>query len=155
MKQHAIKLVNEKEPSYGYIYILNLVEFKNLNTYIKTFWKLDLPNFQVFDGAFILFDKKHYRSFYLYINYHSLNFFSLKNRYFLSFIRESLDWLSQAKHFIHFKRFYIRLIRGPTFQLPQSASNSSQRNQSGNTLPELSLSNCLQIHHDFVQLIHT
>ncbi len=56
--EHAIELVEEKQPPYGLIYVLSLVELETLKTYIEThlktgfIWPSKSPA-----GAPILFDK--------------------------------------------------------------------------------------------------
>ncbi len=39
MNEHAIKLIEGKQPPYGPLYALNLVELETLKTYIKTHLK--------------------------------------------------------------------------------------------------------------------
>ncbi len=47
----------------------------------------------------ILFDKKSEGSLRLYVDYWGLNNLTIKNRYSLPLVRESLDWLGQAWRF--------------------------------------------------------
>ena len=59
INEHAIKLVEDKQPLFGPIYSLEPVELKTLKTYIET----NLANgfiwsFKSFTGALILFDRK-------------------------------------------------------------------------------------------------
>ncbi len=90
MKKHANKLTEGKQPLYGPIYILSLVELEILKTYIKTHLK---PGFfqpsKSFTGASILFDKKLDGSLYLYVNYQSLNDFIIKNRYLCRWLEKT------------------------------------------------------------------
>ncbi len=51
-------------------------------------------------GAPIFFDKRPDGSLRLCVNYRGLNDLTIKNRYPLPLIGESLDWLSRAKRFI-------------------------------------------------------
>lgn len=99
--KHAIKLVDGKQPHYGPIYTLSPIELETLKTYIKTHLKTGfIQSFKSAASAPILFDKKSDNSFYLYIDYQSLNNLIIKNPYLLSLIGESLNWLDWAKQFI-------------------------------------------------------
>ena len=76
------------------------MELEIFKTYIKTnlansFIRLS----QSPVGAPILFDKKLDGSFRLCVNYRGLNNITIKNRYPLPLIGESLDWLGRAKRF--------------------------------------------------------
>ena len=51
-------------------------------------------------GAPILFDRKSNGFFQLYLDYQGLNNLTIKNRYLLPLIGESLDKLRRAKQFI-------------------------------------------------------
>ena len=98
--EHAIKLENGKQPSYGPIYSLDRVELETLKTYIKT----NLANSFIQPskspaGTPILFVCKPNGSLQLCVNYQSLNNLTIKNRYPLSLIGESLDRLGRAKRF--------------------------------------------------------
>ena len=100
LNQHAIKLQKDQQPPYKPIYSLDLVELETLKTYIETnlangfIRPLKLPA-----SALILFVGKPDGNFHLWINYRGLNHLTFKNRYPLSFIGKSLDWLGQAKRF--------------------------------------------------------
>lgn len=90
--KHAIKLVDDKQPHYGPIYTLSPIELETLKTCIKTHLKTGfMQPFKSAAGAPILFDKKSDHSFYLYIDYQSLNNLIIKNRYLLSLIGKSLN----------------------------------------------------------------
>ena len=98
VNEHAIKFGKGKQPSYGPIYSLCPIELKILKTYIET----NLTNgfiraLNSSASAPILFVCKLHGSFHLYINYQSLNNLTIKNRYLLPLIGESLDQLGQAK----------------------------------------------------------
>ena len=100
INKHVIKLEKSRQPPYGPIYSLGLVEFETLKTYIKT----NLANsfIQPLKSpvvAPILFVVKPNSSFWLCVNYQGLNNLTIKNRYPLLLIGESLDWLRWAKHF--------------------------------------------------------
>ena len=70
INEHAIKPKENKQPPFGFINILGLVELKTLKTYITTILTngfirpLKSPT-----GALILFDRKPNRCFRLYVNY--------------------------------------------------------------------------------------
>ena len=98
--EHAIKLGEGKQPSYGAIYSLGSVELETLKTYIET----NLANNFIRASkspvsAQILFVRKRNGSFRLWINYQGLNNLTIKNRYPLLLIGESLDRLGWAKQF--------------------------------------------------------
>ena len=100
INDHAIKLEEDKQPPFGPIYSLGLVELETLKTYIKT----NLANgfIQPFKSparASILSDKKLNRSLCLYVGYQSLNNITIKNLYLLLLIDESLNWLGWVKRF--------------------------------------------------------
>ena len=100
MNEHAIKLEEGKQPLFGPIYSLGLVELETLKTYIKT----NLANgfiqpFKSPAGVSILFDRKLDRSLRLCVDYQGLNNITIKNQYPLPLIGESLDRLGQAKRF--------------------------------------------------------
>ena len=100
LNQHAIKLQEGQQPSYWPIYSLGPVKLETLETYIKT----NLANGFIRPsksptGALILFFGKPDGSLRLYVNYRDLNNLTIKNRYLLPLISESLDQLSRAKRF--------------------------------------------------------
>ena len=101
INEHAIELVKGKQPPYGPIYSLGPVELETLKAYIKTHLKTEFirPSKSP-AGTPILFDKKPHRSLRLCIDYRSLNNLTIKNRYPLPLIGESLDRLGCAKRFI-------------------------------------------------------
>ena len=98
INEHAIKLEEGKQPPFGPIYSLGPVELEMLKTYIKT----NLANGFIRPskspvGAPILFDRKPDRSLRLCVDYWGLNNITIKNRYPLPLIGESLDRLGQAR----------------------------------------------------------
>ncbi len=98
INKHAIELIDEKQPSYGLIYALTLVELETLKTYVKTHLKTGFIWPSKFSTrAPIFFDKKSDSSFRLCINYWGLNNLTIKNQYPKSWIGEALDCLGQAK----------------------------------------------------------
>ena len=101
MNQHAIKLQEGQQLLYGPIYSLGPVELETLKTYIET----NLANGFIRSskspaGAPILFVRKPDGSFRLCMDYQGFNNLTIKNRYPLPFINESLDRLGRAKKFI-------------------------------------------------------
>ena len=100
MNKHAIELEEGKQPLFNPIYSLRPVELETLKTYIKT----NLANGFIRPskspaGASILFNKKSNGSLRLYVNYQGLNNITIKNRYPLPLIDESLDLLGRARRF--------------------------------------------------------
>ena len=92
MNEHAIELEEGKQPPFGPIYSLGLVELETLKTYIKT----NLANSFIqpsksLAGASIFFDWKPDVSFRLCVDYRGLNNITIKNQYPLPLISKSLD----------------------------------------------------------------
>ena len=92
INEHAIKLEEGKQPSFGPIYSLGLVELETLKTYIET----NLANGFIRPskspvGALILFDRKPDGSLCLYVDYWDFNNLTIKNQYQLLLIGKSLD----------------------------------------------------------------
>ena len=100
INEHAIELIEGKQPPYGPIYSLGPVELETLKAYIEThlktgfIWPSKSPA-----GAPIFFDKKPDGSLRLCVDYRGLNNLTIKNRYPLPLIGESLDRLGRAKRF--------------------------------------------------------
>ncbi len=101
LNEHAIKLVEEKQPPYGPIYALSPVELETLKTYIETYLKTGfIRPFKSSTSAPIFFDKKPDGSLRLCVDYQGLNNLIIKNWYPLLLIGEALDRLGRAKRFI-------------------------------------------------------
>ena len=100
MNEHTIELIEGKHPPYGPIYSLGSVELETLKTYIETHLKTRFirPSKSP-AGAPIHFDRKLDGSLCLCVNYRGLNNLTIKNRYCLPLIGESLDRLGRAKRF--------------------------------------------------------
>ena len=103
INNHAIELVNCQQLPYGSIYSLGPIELETLKAYIETnlangFIRLSKSP----AGAPILFDRKSDGSFRLCVDYRGLNNLTIKNRYPLPLIGESLDRLGRAKRFSQF-----------------------------------------------------
>ena len=95
---HAIDLKSNKKFSYDSIYSLSKDELAILRAYLNKHFKNDfIKIFIFFVEAFILFVKKKNDTLRLCVNYRSLNFLTIKNRYFLSLIDESLNLLSKTR----------------------------------------------------------
>ena len=98
--EHFIDLEDGKQPLYGPIYNLGPIELETLKTYIETYLKTRFiqPSSSP-ASAPILFDKKPYGSFRLYVDYQDLNNLTIKNQYPLLLIEELLDRLGWARRF--------------------------------------------------------
>ena len=97
---HVIDLIDEKQPSYDPIYSLNEVELDTLRGYIET----NLANGFIRSstssaGSPILFVKKPDGGLRLCVDYRELNMITIKNRYFLSLVDESIDRLTMIKRY--------------------------------------------------------
>ncbi len=100
INEHAIELIEGKQPPYGPIHSVGQVKLETLKTYIETHLKTGFvcPSKSP-AGAPIFFYKKPDRSLCLCVNYQGLNNLTIKNRYPLLLIGESLDQLGWAKRF--------------------------------------------------------
>lgn len=100
INEHAIELIDGKQPPYRPIYIFSLVELETFKTYIKTHFKTGFirPS-KSLASAFILFDKKLDGSLYLCVDYWDFNNLTIKNQYSVPLIGKSLDQLGWAKWF--------------------------------------------------------
>ncbi len=92
--------MDDWQPPYGHIYSLRPVELETLKAYIEN----NLASGFIRPskspaGAPILFDKKPDGSLRPYVDYRGLNNLTIKNRYPLPLVGESLDWLSRARRF--------------------------------------------------------
>ena len=101
INEYAIELEESKQPLFGPIYNLGLVELEILKIYIK----INLANGFIRPSktpvrVLIFFNRKPDKSFRLCENYWDLDNIIIKNRYLLLLIGKSLDWLSQARRFI-------------------------------------------------------
>ena len=100
INDYTIKLVNSQLPPSGPIYSLEPVELEILKAYIE----INLANSFIRPSkspasAPILFDRKSNGSFQLCVNYWGFNNLTIKNRYPLPLIEESLDKLGRARRF--------------------------------------------------------
>ena len=117
MNEHAIELEEGKQPPFGPIYSLGLVELETLKTYIET----NLANGFIRSskspaGVSILFNRKLDGSLYLCVDYRSLNNITIKNQYPLPLIVKLLDWLGWARRFTQLDLtnayYWIRIHEG-------------------------------------------
>ena len=100
LNKHALDLEDGNRLSYRSIYSLGLVELETLKTYIETHLKIGfIQSSKSPAGAPILFNKKPDGSLRLCVDYRGLNNLTIKNRYPLPLIGESLDRLGRAKRF--------------------------------------------------------
>ena len=100
INDHSINLLDDKQPPYSPIYSLGPVELETLKTYIETNLASSFIRPSKFPaGAPILFVRKKNGSFHLCVDYRGLNNLTIKNRYPLPLIGESLDRLGRAKRF--------------------------------------------------------
>ncbi len=100
INDHAIELVDDRQPPYGLIYSLGPVELETLKAYIEN----NLASGFIRPskspaGAPILFDKKPDGSLRLCVDYRGLNNLTIKNRYPLPLVGASLGRLGRAEHF--------------------------------------------------------
>ena len=95
---HAIDLKSSKKSSYDFIYSLSENELKILRVYLNKHLKNEFIRFFIFSAdASILFVKKKNETLRLCVNYRNNNLLTIKNRYSLSLIDESLNRLSKAR----------------------------------------------------------
>ncbi len=92
INDHAIELVDDGQPPYGFIYSLGPVEMETLKAYIEN----NLANGFIRPSksparATILFNKMPDGRLRLYVDYQGLNNLTIKNQYPLPLIKESLD----------------------------------------------------------------
>ena len=97
---YVIDLKEGKQSPYRPIYSLEPVELETLKTYIKTNLANGLIGLSKSPAdAPILFNKKPNRSLRICVDYRGLNNITIKNRYPLLLVGESLNCLSHAKQF--------------------------------------------------------
>ena len=122
INEYAIKLEEDKKLPYGPIYSLGPVELEILKTYIKT----NLANSFIWPSKFpadapILFVHKRNGSLQLWVNYQGLNNLTIKNKYPLMLIDESLDRLGRAKQFTQLDLtsayYWIRIKEGNEWKI--------------------------------------
>jgi hypothetical protein len=115
--EHAIIIEEEKNISYGPIYALSANELRVLREYIKSsLAKGWIQKSKSPADAPILFAQKKDGTLRLYIDYRGLNKVTIKNRYPLPLINETLNRLSGARFFtkldLRDTYYRIRIRRG-------------------------------------------
>ncbi len=100
INEYTIKLIEEKQLSYGPIYTLSLVELETLKVYIETYLKTRFiwPSTFPTDTP-IFFNKKPNSNFCLFLDYQGLNNLTIKNLYLFPLIKKALNCLGWAKQF--------------------------------------------------------
>ncbi len=100
INDHAIELVDNRQPPYGPIYSLGPMELETLKAYIKNNLASGfIRSFKSPARAPILLEKKPDDSLRLCMNYRGFNNLTIKNWYPLPLVGESLDWLGRAWYF--------------------------------------------------------
>ncbi len=100
INDHAIELVDDRQPPYGPIYSLGPIELEILKAYIENnFVNGFIRPSKSPTGAPILFDKKPDSSLRLCVDNQGLNNLTIKNQYSLPLVGESLNRLGQARRF--------------------------------------------------------
>ena len=100
INDHSINLLDDKQPPYNLIYSLGQVKLEILKIYIKVNLASSFirPSNSPSHGP-ILFIQKKDNSLWLCIDYQGLNNLTIKNRYLLPSIGESLNCLGHVNHF--------------------------------------------------------
>ena len=117
MNDHAIKLEEDKQLSFGPIYSLRSIELEILKTYIKTSLANGfIRSFESSIGALILFNQKPDGSLRICVDYWDLNNITIKNQYLLLLIGKLLDWLGRARIFTQLNLtntyYWMRICEG-------------------------------------------
>lgn len=100
LHNHAMELVEGKQPPWGPIYSFLEEKLAVLRAYIEKHLQTRfICLLQSSAGAFILFVKKQRRGFRLCVDYQGFNNITIKNQYLLPLVEESFDRLSWAKHY--------------------------------------------------------
>ena len=101
MFDHAIDMVEEKEPPYGLIYVLSEKELQVLREYLDTLLKSRKirPSKSPDGAAILLLPKDHGRGLRLCMNYRGLNKETILNCYPLPLMNELRNRIRGAKIF--------------------------------------------------------
>ncbi len=98
---HKIQLQKSKTSIFESLYDMSQDELRILKKYLKNNLIKDFIQVSSFLAiSSILFVKKSSEELRFCVNYRSLNVMTVKNRYSLSFIRETLDRLTKIKYYI-------------------------------------------------------
>ncbi len=99
-KINSITLLFKKKLLYRFLYFLFTKKLDILQNYFLKNLILDrickLINFVEISILFVLKSNSNLK---LYINYYNLNIITIKNKYFLFFIKETLDYLIDIAYF--------------------------------------------------------
>ena len=100
INDYAIKLIDDWQPLYNFIYNLGLVKLEILKTNIENnLANSFIRSLKFLVGAHIFFNKKPDSSLRLYVDYQGLNKLTFKNWYLLSLVCKLLDFLSWVWYF--------------------------------------------------------
>jgi len=98
---HKIQLQKSKTSIFESLYDMSQDELRVLKKYLKNNLIKDFIQVSSFLAiSSILFVKKSSEELRFCVNYRDLNVMTVKNRYSLSFIRETLDRLTKIKYYI-------------------------------------------------------
>jgi hypothetical protein len=98
---HFINIEERKSVFFGFIYPLLVVELRVLREYLKSsLVKRWIQKSKSLTGVFIFFTSKKDKILRLYVDYRGLNKITVKNRYPLSLISETIDRLFRAVRYI-------------------------------------------------------
>ena len=94
---YIINLKKKKTFLYNFIYFFFEKKLKSFKQYIDKHLIIEFIRFFIFlIDAFILFVKKN-ENFRLCVNYRNFNLFTIKNRYFLFFIKKNINRFNKIK----------------------------------------------------------
>ena len=97
---HVINVIDEKQYFHDFIYLLSKAKLKVLKAYIDKHFVNDfIWSIKSSIDVSILFVRKKNDNLRLCVNYRDLNALTIKNRYSLSFIDESLNRFNRVKRF--------------------------------------------------------
>ena len=112
-KINSINLLFKKKLLYRFLYFLFTKKLDILQNYFLKNLILDRICKSInFVEISILFVLKSNSNFNLYIDYYNLNIITIKNKYFLFFIKETLDYLIDIAYFtkLNLKTLTIKSI---------------------------------------------
>jgi len=99
-KNYSINLLSNKELLYKLLYFLSKKELSILQEYLLKNLTLNKIRKSIsLVNKLILFILKSNNSLRLYINYYNLNIIIIKNKYFLSLIKKTLNCLINIVYF--------------------------------------------------------
>ena len=111
-ENHVINLKFEKESSYDSLYALSKKKLQILQNYLLKNLALNRirESFNLIETLMLFIFKKN-ENLRLCVNYRNLNVIIIKNKCFLSLIKETLNRLMSAVYFtkLNFKNIYYRI----------------------------------------------